>query len=154
MDKNDRIEESIRFVARHFSPEAFSRTKAWRRLGISAVSISRFQLRRSLKYAAVGIGVVALTASAILLINRDASAPATEGSPAETAVPAAPVSPTLRFNDTPLTEVVKSIEQTYGVRVTNIPAEEYRLTGVYEGTADDILATINDLLGTNLEIEK
>ena len=73
MNKNDRIEESIRFVARHFSPEAFSRTKAWRRLGISAVSVSRFQLRRSLKYAAVGIGVVALTASAILLINRDAS---------------------------------------------------------------------------------
>lgn len=151
MDKNDRIEESIRFVARHFSPEAFSRTKAWRRLGISAVSVSRFQLRRSLKYAAVGIGVFALTASAIYLANRDASAPAPEP---ETAVSTAPVSSTLRFNDTPLTEVVESIEQTYGVRVTNIPAEEYRLTGVYEGTADDILATINDLLGTNLEIEK
>lgn len=151
MDKNEKIEKSVRFVARHFSPEAFSRTKAWQRLGIPAVSVSRFQLRRSLKYAAVGIGVVALTASAILLINRDASAPVTEGAPAETAVP---VSSTLRFNDTPLTEVVKSIEQTYGVRVTNIPAEDYRLTGVYEGTADDILATINDLLGTNLEIEK
>lgn len=154
MDKNEKIEKSVRFVARHFSPEAFSRAKAWQRLGIPAVSVSRFQLPRSLKYAAVGIGVVALTASAILLINRDASAPVTEGAPAETVVPSAPVSSTLRFNDTPLTEVVKAIEQTYGVRVTNIPAEDYRLTGVYEGTADDILATINDLLGTNLEIEK
>ena len=60
----------------------------------------------------------------------------------------------MTFNDTPLAEVVKEIEKVYDVRLTSLPEEEYRLTLSYEGTAEDLVATINELLGTHIEIEK
>lgn len=152
---NDKIEESAGFVARHFIPGAFSRKNTWRHLGIGNTS-HLFPLRHRLKYAAVWIFAIALTASAVVLLRNYTDAPGTTPipSPSEKAVQTIPVNATLRFNDTPLTDVVSQIQQTYGVKVKNIPPEDYHLTGVYEGTADDIIATINDLLGINLEIEK
>ena len=49
---------------------------------------------------------------------------------------------------------MKEIEKVYDVRLTSLPEEEYRLTLSYEGTAEDLVATINELLGTHIEIEK
>lgn len=37
--------------------------------------------------------------------------------------------------------------------IINVPQTEYRLTLSYEGTAADLIQTINDLLGTDLQID-
>jgi hypothetical protein len=44
----------------------------------------------------------------------------------------------------------------YDVKITNVPenSDDIRLTLGYEGNAEDVVATINDLLGTNLAVEQ
>lgn len=61
----------------------------------------------------------------------------------------------IEFADAPLARVVDEIESVYNVRVTNVPVEgDYRLTLSYEGTAEDLVEAINDLLGTGLAVER
>ena len=44
------------------------------------------------------------------------------------------------------------IEKVYGVKLGNVPDDDIRLSLSYEGTAADLVDTINDLLGTEIEI--
>jgi hypothetical protein len=60
----------------------------------------------------------------------------------------------ITFDDAPLSEVIIKIQETYNVTITNIPTEEHRLTLSYEGTADELIETINDLLGTEMKIQE
>lgn len=60
----------------------------------------------------------------------------------------------LEFNDAPLSEVVDGVENAYGVTLTNVPEDDLRLTLSYEGTAQDFIETVNELLGTEIRIEK
>ena len=63
------------------------------------------------------------------------------------------VSRKIEFTDAPLADVVKEIERVYEVHVVNVPEMgDYRLTLSYEGTAKDLVETINELLGTSLGI--
>ncbi len=58
------------------------------------------------------------------------------------------------FEDASLTDVVAKIESTYDVKVGGLPEspEEYRLSLHYEGTPVDLIATINDILGTQMTV--
>ena len=59
----------------------------------------------------------------------------------------------IEFKDTPLPKVAEAIAETYDVEITGIrPGDNTRLTLSYEGTAEDLVATINELLGTRLRI--
>lgn len=58
------------------------------------------------------------------------------------------------FEDAELSDVVKAIEKEYGVKIEGSTDGQPRLTLSYHGTAEDLVATINDLLGTNLTITK
>ena len=51
--------------------------------------------------------------------------------------------------------VVEKINETYNVKVTGLPEspEEYRLSLHYEGTASDLVETINEILGTELTVK-
>lgn len=64
------------------------------------------------------------------------------------------VSHVIDFDDAPLTVVVEQINLIYGVEVENIPinADELYVSLHYEGTALDLVETLNEILGTNMRI--
>ncbi|PWB06006.1 hypothetical protein C5O24_10620, partial [Paramuribaculum intestinale] len=60
------------------------------------------------------------------------------------------------FENTPLPTVISKIKEVYGVEVINVPenAGEYRLSLHYEGNAVDLVATINDILETQMSVKE
>lgn len=149
-----KFNDSLRFVSRHYRAGAFSRGEAWQRLGIATGHIT-WRISRT---AAAVTAAVVLTASACMLkwgLPAFDSKPATEtttSAPAHvTATPAQ--SHKIEFKDATLAEVVVEIERVYAVRVADVPEGTYRLTLSYEGTAADLIETINELLGTRMHIE-
>ena len=59
----------------------------------------------------------------------------------------------LEFTDAPVSRVVQKIENVYGVRLSNLPPDDPRLTLSYTGTAADLVETINTMLGCDIRIE-
>ncbi len=155
MDKKESIEESIGFVSRHYDREAFDEKTYLR--AIVGNNVSRLHLR-PLHFAAAIAGAVLVASACVLIYDRIAERPV---QPAETIVPEKPEasvetvvrSERVEFNDASLGDVIDRIEKVYGVKVTDVPKEDYRLTLSYEGTAADLVATINELLGTDLQIK-
>lgn len=60
------------------------------------------------------------------------------------------------FECSSLPDVISEIKEVYGVEVVNLPenAEEYHLSLHYEGNAADLVATINDILGTQMIVKE
>lgn len=150
-DKN-----SIDFVARHYRHGAFSVSEGRRALGLG-----RRWSRRALNIAASVAVVVALTATAAVIISRHDydSKPAKETSPTMQTAPETRVAPervvrVIEFDDAPLTDVVARITEVYGVAINGLTDESgtKRLTLRFEGNAEDLVASINELLGTELVI--
>lgn len=143
MQNND-----IDFIARRYRKGRFSAESGWRRLGIAP----SFQLRRLRVAAAIAVTVI-LSATAAIIYNvyrvDDVSQPA----PIEAVSPMSEVR-AIDFENATLYEVVKKIEATYCVRIDNLPErpEEYRLSLHYEGTPAELIATINDILGTQMTV--
>lgn len=145
-------EKYISFVARHYRKGSFSADKAW-----SALAIPSASKWRRLRVAAAVAVVVVLSATAAVIYNHyehTAALPETED-----ALIQAPQSETVRvidFEDANLPVVVAKIREMYNVEIYNLPddAEDYRLSLHYEGTADDLVMTINYLLGTELKIRQ
>lgn len=136
----------IDFVAKHYREGRFSVAEAWKRLGIEPVR--RF---RRLRIAAAVAGAVFLSAAAAVLYHRYEAVPES--------VELMPVAPAqavrlMDFDDMPLTAVVERIREVYGVEVANVPADaaEQRLSLRYEGNAADLVAAINDILGTEMQV--
>ena len=156
MSEEKKFNDSLRFVSRHYRRGAFSRSDAWRRLGIAPTGMS-WRISRT---AAAIVAAVVLTASACMLKwglpAFDRQPEATTPTVIERQAPttsAAEISQKIEFNDAPLADVVARIERVYDVRIADVPEGEYRLTLSYEGTAEDLIETINELLGTQMHIE-
>ena len=66
------------------------------------------------------------------------------------------ISRVIDFDDTPLPFVIDQIDLVYDVKIVNLPsnAEDYRLSLHFEGNVIDLIDSINEILGLNLEIEK
>lgn len=140
-------DSEIDFVARHYRRGRFSVADAWKRLGIEPPA-RRF---RRLRIAAAVAGAVFLSAAAAVLYHRyEATAESVELRPA---APARAVR-VMDFDDMPLTAVVERIREAYGVEVANVPADaaDMRLSLRYEGNAADLVAAINDILGTEMQV--
>lgn len=150
MKSNSKFEESVRFVTRHYDPEAFDADRDAKEV------FPRKPLRRRLMTAAASAAVVFGVAAAIWVLHTPAPG---HDTPAETAVEHTVEAPSkeikrIEFTDAPLTDVAAEIEAVYGVKVTNLPASNPKLTLSYEGTAADLVETVNELLGTELMIEE
>ena len=146
-----KYEDSLEFVTRHYRSGAFRPERQFVRF---------WTWRRPAVAASVAIGILAASAALYTYL-----APATDSHiPAETTAPATKVENIstpkgmvvrITFEDTPLARVVSEIENVYGVKVDNIGDNgDIHLTLSYEGTAEDLIETINDTLGTNLTIEE
>lgn len=152
----DKIKRSLDFVVKFYRPGAF-RPDGW----FIAPPLP-FWRRHAVAIGIIGIALAAVAAvTTYVVVSR-------EDTPAETPVET-PTTPSVlpdtvpviteevrkvEFNDATLPEVVEAIEATYGVKVSGETSGQPRLTLSYQGTAEDLTATINDLLGTNLTIEK
>lgn len=144
--------KEIKFIAERYKKGRFATDKAWNRLGIRPVSIWK-----KYRVAAAISAAVVLTASAAI-IYKSSTAPSVP-SGTEVAAPVVADKDMVRvidFENTPLTVVVKKINETYNVKVTGLPEspDEYRLSLHYEGTAPDLVETINEILGTELTVSQ
>ncbi|MDE5594137.1 MAG: hypothetical protein K2I89_00995 [Muribaculaceae bacterium] len=145
-------EKEISFVAKHYRKNSFSVDKAWASLGVASPSKWRV-----LRAAAVVAGVVVLSATAAIIYNHyepSATEPTVE-TVAETPSPSEVVR-VIDFEEATLPVVVETIKEVYGVKIVNLPenADSYRLSLRYEGTAEDLLTTINEILDTEMSVEK
>lgn len=147
------MKNSLRFVTRFYSPGALRPDESFITEGLP------FWKRHAVAASIIGVTLLAAAAvSTYLAINS--SQPQTEIRKTET--PAIPTEETpkahtvkeMKFEDTPLPEVVKAIEEAYGVKVVGTTEGQPALTLSYKGTAEDLVAAINDLLGTNLKVER
>lgn len=143
-------EEEIDFIASKYKSGMFSVEKGWKRLNIAPP-----RDWKRIRIVATIASVIVLSATAAVLYHN-ASISETKVETKETTV-ADPkvVLKVIDFENTPLPTVIEKIKKTYGVEVTNIPdnAEEYHLSLHYEGTATDLIATINEILDTKMEIK-
>lgn len=156
-EKNSKIEESIDFVTLYYCKGAFDPDRALRM--IRFLPPVPWWRRRGVVAAAIGGALVASAAVFTYIVpdREDGDKVPTEqmdASAAQTPVPVMEIKK-IEFADAPLSRVVEEIETVYNVKITNVPADgDYRLTLSYEGTAEDLVETINDLLGISLAVER
>ncbi len=154
---SEKQKESIRFVIRHYSAGAF---KAGRGRWHEYIPAEPWWRRRGIA-AAAGCVVLAAAASAGLYFGLSPSkqVPETTSPPPVVQQPDSVCGSTERsiaisFRDAPLKQVCSEIENVYGVELAGIPDTDTTLTLEYEGTAYDLVCTINDLLGSNIRIDE
>lgn len=153
MIDKEKFEESVDFISRFYKEGAFKPRFSF---GLAA----HLRRRRVIRWVAASIAGVAFAASAVLIgyhYNAKESVPEpviiTDIAKPETA-PSPEAIIRLEFNDVPLAEVIKGVEEAYGVKLYNVPNENLHLTLSYEGNAEDFVETVNELLGTDIKIEK
>lgn len=144
-------DKDIRFVARHFRKGLFDADTAWRRMGLMPGG----GFWRLYRVAAAVAGALFLTATAAVLYHEYRPVE----SPSGIVAPSAKAPEGVRlvdFENAPLPVVIQRIREVYGVEVGNIPpeADKYVLSLRYEGTASDLVETINDILGTRMIVEE
>lgn len=145
--------KDIQYIAKHYRKGLFVTEPALRRIK----STGRPWWTPA-KIAAASIAVVVMSATAAVLIhNSSISEPSTPTEQIETPVmPAKAVVRVIDFEETPLTVVVAEIKNVYGVEVIDLPenADEYKLSLHYEGSATDLVETINAILDTDMKIKE
>lgn len=145
-----KMEKSFEFVTRYYRPGAFRPTTVF-------VKIRHW---RPITVAASIAGVVLVAAAMVYTLTMQPSqapeTPTTVVEPTQQSyIEQAPESVVKRieFTDEPLAVVVQAIEETYGVKVSGLEADDdTRLTLSYEGNAIDLVETINDLTGKDLSV--
>lgn len=147
------FDKEISFVAKYYRQGLFNTEKALRKIRPTIHKV--WSLPR---IAAASCIIVVLGATAALLIRNSYSEKSVniENTIDVTSVPLESISKVIDFDDAPLPVVIEQINLIYVVEIVNIPADadEYRLSLHYEGNVIDLLETINEILGINLEIKK
>lgn len=151
MTEQEKNDNSLDFVVRYYRKGAFKP----RRLGTIVEFVPRhsFFSRRNIAAACVATALIASAGIGMYIYTHQNDSTGTSEIPAvETTATTSKEVHRIEFNNVPLATVVKEIEKTYHVKISSLPEKQYLLTLSYEGTAEDLVATINELLGTKLEI--
>ena len=147
-----KFDEEISFIARHYRKGLFNPEKALKKIRPSQRWWS------ASKIVAASFLFIILGATAALFIRQNYFFDKTEFIETNTEEITAPefVVRAIDFDDTPLPVVVDEINLVYGVEIINLPtdADQYHLSLHYEGSAVDLIETINEILGTHMEIRK
>ena len=142
--------KDIEFLAKHYRKGLFTIEPALQR-----IKGFRKKFWTIPKVAAVSSVLIAIGATAAILITRSYNLEEIETEvPVIEKVSPAFVSRVIDFDDVPLTIVVQQINVVYGVEVDNIPinADELYVSLHYEGTALDLIDTLNEILDTHMKI--
>ena len=145
------MDKDLRFIARHYRKGMFKVQPALRRIkGTKAVWWTRARIAAACTIAAI------LTATAAIFVHNGyfSSDHQTIRDIEQPAVKATHVVRVIDFEEAPLTDVVAKIREVYGVEVTGLPdnPDRYRLSLHYEGSALDLVETINDILDTDMTV--
>lgn len=150
----EKMKQSLQFVTRFYSPGALRPDDSFIREGLP------FLKRHAAAAATAGAALAAAAAvTAYIALHTPGNQMESPEQTVETIVkpidevPATETIKEMKFEDATLPEVVDAIEKAYGVKVTGETENQPSLTLSYRGTAEDLTAAINDLLGTNLRIE-
>lgn len=149
MQEDRKFDRNVDFVARNYRSGAFDYKNGLDRLGL------RGRSRWHVRVAAVVAGVTVLAASAIgvwHVVSPSYAEHVDVAAETSSSVAAGERTVRIEFSDTPLADVVKEIETAYGVTISDIPEDDYKLTLSYEGTAVELVAVINELLGTEMKV--
>ncbi len=145
--------KDIRYIAKHYRKGLFATDSALRRIK----GVDRPWWTPA-KIAAASVVVVVMGATATVLIRNSHinETPTSIEQVQPSVIPSEAVVRVIDFEETPLTVVVSEIRNIYGVEVTNLPANaaEYKLSLHYEGSAADLVETINTILDTDMEIKE
>ncbi len=140
---------NIDFIVRRYRKGRFSPESGWHRFGVVPVSAwHRFRVA-----AAVAATVVLSAAAAYIYKEYHVAEPMRQSTPVSAVSPLTEVK-VIDFENAPLAEVVRKIETVYDVKVLNLPdnSSVYELSLHYEGTPTDLIAVINDILGTQMTV--
>ena len=156
IDKNsESFRESIRLTAEHYDPQAYDSRRA-----IASMPFGVRERRLRFRTVAASVAATLLAAAAVVAVVEFNRQPTPAPVPVEKTAPAPkPVEDLskkverLEFTDAPVSRVVQKIENVYGVRLSNLPPDDPRLTLSYTGTAADLVETINTMLGCDIRIE-
>ena len=154
MEQKD-FDREIGFIAKHYKAGIFNTKKALRLIKPMR-NIWSWQ-----RIAVASCIIIVLGATAGLLIRNSYNTDQTEKlqeieNKISPKIPIESVSKIIDFDDTPLQIVIEQINLVYDVEISNIPAnaEDYRISLHYEGNVVDLIDSINEILGINLEIKK
>lgn len=143
----------IRFIVTHYRKGRFAVKPALKR-----IKNTRRSWWTPAKIAAALAAVVVITATAAVIVRNNffVDRPAIDLQETTTPAPEVAIVNVIDFENSPLPDVVAKISEVYNVRIINLPdnADSYTLSLHYEGTADDLLETINDILGTEMTIDE
>ncbi|MDE6697050.1 MAG: hypothetical protein K2K25_09220 [Muribaculaceae bacterium] len=147
MDKN----KEINFIAKHYHKGLFAIGPTLRRIKGGKTPWWTPQ-----RIAAACIAAAILTATASILVHNYRISdiePETTNVELST-IPASEIVRVIDFEKASLPEVVAKIREVYGVEVYDIPSEpdQYTLSLHYEGSALDLVETINDILDTDMKV--
>ena len=147
------LDREIDFIARHYKARLFNTDRALRKIKPTIRKVWSWQ-----RIAAASCIIIVLGATAALLIQNSyySDKPIEIENTQSPVMPLDSMSMVIDFDDTPLPIVIDQINLVYGIEIGNIPvnAEDYRLSLHYEGNVIDLIDSINEILGINLEIEK
>lgn len=150
MTEKNILDNHSDFVVSHFKDDYLLPDEGWR----------RFKLTNHIPFfkrnvVAASVAAIVLAASASIYYYSKDSQPETEDISLQTTLDTTTARnkiEKIEFHDASLKDVVAEIERVYNVSIANVPASDIRVNISYEGTAQDVVETINELLDTNLEI--
>lgn len=144
-------QKDIKYIARHYRKGLFATEPALRRI---KPTTTRWWTRT--RIAAACVAAVVLTATAAVFIHTGYFSHIDPDIQeiAQPAIPAAEIVRIIDFEEATLSEVVEKIRVVYGVEVTDLPInpDQYTLSLHYEGSAIDLVDTINDILDTDMKV--
>lgn len=143
--------KELKFIACHYRKGLFAVEPALRRIkGAKSVWWSRTRIAAACTVAAILTATAAVFVHNGYISRNESSSIEAE----QTSVATAHTVRVIDFEEAPLTHVVEKIREVYGVEVTGLPADpdQYTLSLHYEGTAIDLVETINDILDTEMTV--
>lgn len=145
------MDKDLKFIARHYRKGMFAVEPALRRIkGAKPAWWTRTRIAAACAIAAL------LTATASIFVYHGYSTqePSDIQQTEAPVIPKAEIVRVIDFENAPLSEVVAKIREVYGVEVYDLPSDpdQYTLSLHYEGSALDLIETINDILDTDMKV--
>lgn len=148
---NNSFSDSVSFVARHWRQGAFPQREV-----LASVTGRRFLfMSRGVAAAVIAVVAAGCAVAAFLWYSHALRTPEHVPVAPREHVAAPPPRHAVRrieLVDASMRQIAGEVREVYGVELVNLPSDDARLTLSYEGTADDFVATVNDLLGSDIGI--
>ena len=148
MTEKNVIDKKYEFVVSHFKDGTLLSNEGWRRFKLANRIPS---IKRYIAAASVASAILVASASFYYYYAYNSQSPTEDIhlNPSEETKPTAEIKIVkIEFRNATLKEVIDEIEHVYDVKISNIPEQDIRITISYEGTAQDVVETINELLNT------